>query len=95
MRKFWPGPLTILLPKSEKISDIVTAGLSTVAVRIPSHPIAQALLKEIDFPIAAPSANPFGYLSPTTALHVVEQLGQKVDLILNGETVFLVLNLLS
>ncbi|MDG6218631.1 MAG: L-threonylcarbamoyladenylate synthase [Candidatus Thermoplasmatota archaeon] len=84
IKKFWPGPLTILLPKSEKIPDIVTAGLPTVAVRIPSHTIAQDLLRETKFPIAAPSANPFGYLSPTTAKHVEEQLGQKVDFILDG-----------
>lgn len=84
MKKFWPGPLTLILPKSSLVPDIVTAGLSTVAIRMPSHPIAKELIKEAGIPIAAPSANPFGYLSPTTAEHVKEQLGEQVDLILDG-----------
>jgi L-threonylcarbamoyladenylate synthase len=82
--KLWPGPLTIVLFKEEHIPDIVTAGLPTIAVRMPDHPIALSLIKESKCPIAAPSANPFGYLSPTTAEHVREQLGDRVDLILDG-----------
>jgi L-threonylcarbamoyladenylate synthase len=82
--KFWPGPLTVVLLKEEKIPDIVTAGLPSVAIRMPNHPIALSLIKESRCPIAAPSANPFGYLSPTTANHVHEQLGDQVDLILDG-----------
>jgi L-threonylcarbamoyladenylate synthase len=84
MEKFWPGPLTIVLLKENNIPDIVTAGLPTVAIRMPDHPMALALIKESRCPIAAPSANPFGYLSPTTAEHVREQLGDRVDLILDG-----------
>nr|MBC8520689.1 threonylcarbamoyl-AMP synthase [Methanomicrobia archaeon] len=84
MEKFWPGPLTLALPKSDIVPDIVTAGLSTVAVRMPSHPVALNLIKEAGTPIAAPSANPFGYLSPTSAEHVREQLGAKIELILDG-----------
>ncbi len=82
--KLWPGPLTVVLSKEEHIPDIVTAGLPTVALRMPSHPMALSLIKESKCPIAAPSANPFGYLSPTTAEHVREQLGDQVDLILDG-----------
>lgn len=82
--RFWPGPLTLVLPRRQEVPDIVTAGLPTVAVRIPSHPIALGLIEMADCPIAAPSANPFGYLSPTTAQHVREQLGDEVDLILDG-----------
>ena len=81
---FWPGPLTVVLLKEEDIPDIVTAGLPTVAIRMPNHPMALSLIKESKCPIAAPSANPFGYLSPTTAEHVREQLGDQVDLILDG-----------
>jgi len=84
MKRFWPGPLTFILPKSSRVPDIVTAGLSNIAVRMPSHPVALELIKEAGIPIAAPSANPFGYLSPTTAEHVKEQIGEKVDLILDG-----------
>lgn len=84
MEKFWPGPLTLALPKSDIVPDIVTAGLSTVAIRMPSHPVALSLIKEAQTPIAAPSANPFGYLSPTSAEHVKEQLGNKIELILDG-----------
>ncbi|GKS65608.1 threonylcarbamoyl-AMP synthase [Nitrospira sp.] len=84
MDAFWPGPLTIVLPKQSVIPDLVTAGLSTVAVRMPRHPVAQALIREAGTPIAAPSANPFGYVSPTTAQHVSDGLGSKVDLILDG-----------
>lgn len=82
--KFWPGPLTLVLPKSDIVADIVTAGLDTVAVRMPSHPVAAALVQAAGTPIAAPSANPFQYLSPTTAEHVRTQLGDRVDVILDG-----------
>ena len=82
--KLWPGPLTVVLLKEENIPDIVTAGLPSIAVRMPDHPMALSLIKESKCPIAAPSANPFGYLSPTTAEHVREQLGDQVDLILDG-----------
>ncbi len=82
--KFWPGPLTLVLPKTRKVSDIVTAGLATVAVRMPSHPAALALIKALGHPIAAPSANPFGYTSPTTAQAVFEDLGNSIPLILDG-----------
>jgi L-threonylcarbamoyladenylate synthase len=81
---FWPGPLTLVLSKKESIPHIVTAAKDTVGVRIPSHPIALALLNELDFPLAAPSANPFGYISPTTAEHVRSQLGNKIPYILDG-----------
>lgn len=80
----WPGPLTLVLPKNPSVSDIVTAGQRTVAVRVPAHPVALALLREAACPIAAPSANPFGYLSPTRADHVVRQLGTRVDFVLDG-----------
>ncbi len=82
--KFMPGPLTLLLRKKDIIPDIVTAGSPYVAVRIPSHSVTKALLEKIDFPLAAPSANPFGYISPTTAQHVADQLGNKVYYILDG-----------
>lgn len=82
--RFWPGPLTAVLKKQAHIPNCVTADLETVAVRIPSHDVALALIKAAGVPIAAPSANPFGYLSPTTAQHVEEQLGDKIEMILNG-----------
>jgi len=82
--RFWPGPLTLVLPRRPVVPDIVTAGLDTVAVRVPGHEDALALLHEADVPVAAPSANPFGYVSPTTAAHVAELLGDVVDLILDG-----------
>ncbi|HEY6172393.1 MAG TPA: L-threonylcarbamoyladenylate synthase, partial [Candidatus Kapabacteria bacterium] len=81
---FSPGPITFLLPKRESIPDIVTSGLERVGIRIPSHPMLQELLSQIDFPLAAPSANPFGYISPTTAQHVYDQLEGKIHYILNG-----------
>ena len=81
---FWPGPLTLLLPKRDLIPDLVTSGLPTVAVRIPNHPLTLALLESLEFPLAAPSANPFGYLSPTSAQHVADQLGEEVAYILDG-----------
>ncbi len=83
-RNFWPGPLTLLLPKEASIPDLVTSGMTTVAVRVPRHPVALDLLKVLDFPLAAPSANPFGYISPTTAQHVDHQLGQRIPYILEG-----------
>jgi L-threonylcarbamoyladenylate synthase len=83
-RRFMPGPLTLLLPKKAVIPDLVTAGLIIVGVRIPSHPLALDLLGRLDFPLAAPSANPFGYISPTTAGHVEMQLGDKIPYILDG-----------
>ena len=81
---FWPGPLTMVLKKKKCIPDSITANLDTVAVRMPKHKLALALLKKANVPIAAPSANPFGYLSPTTALHVDEQLGNRVKMVLDG-----------
>ena len=81
---FWPGPLTVLLPKTESIPDLVTSGLDTVAVRVPSHPLTRELLLGLDFPLAAPSANPFGYISPTRASHVQDQLGDTIPYILDG-----------
>ena len=81
---FMPGPLTLLLPKNNIIPDLVTSGLESVAVRIPKHPLALELLATLDFPLAAPSANPFGYISPTTAAHVQAQLGDKIAYILDG-----------
>jgi L-threonylcarbamoyladenylate synthase len=81
--RFWPGPLTVVLPKTARIPAIVTAGLPSVAVRVPDHQVARALLAAAATPIAAPSANPFGYVSPTTAAHVEAQLGA-LPLILDG-----------
>ncbi len=81
---FWPGPLTLILPRKSNIPDLVTSGLETVAVRIPDHSMTKALLNILDFPLAAPSANPFGYISPTKAGHVNDQLGNKIDYILDG-----------
>jgi len=80
----WPGPLTILLPRNELIPDIVTSGLETVGIRIPNHPLTLSLLQSLDFPLAAPSANPFGYISPTQAEHVNQQLGGLIPYILDG-----------
>ena len=84
IERFWPGPLTVVLFKKEEVPEIVTAGLPTVAVRMPNHSMALRLIEESHCPIAAPSANLFGYLSPTTAGHVREQLGDRADLILDG-----------
>jgi L-threonylcarbamoyladenylate synthase len=83
-RKFWPGPLTLVLPKRPAIPDRVTAGLPTVGVRVPRHPLALALIEAAGVPIAAPSANRFTQLSPTTAAHVRDGLGSVVDFILDG-----------
>jgi L-threonylcarbamoyladenylate synthase len=84
IEQFWPGPLTIVLLKKKEVPEIVTSGLSTVAVRMPRHPMALSLIKEAGFPIVGPSANPFGYLSPTTVEHVRDQLGNQIDFILDG-----------
>lgn len=80
----WPGPLTLVLKKKRVIPDIVTAGMPTVGIRCPDHILSRQLLRELPFPLAAPSANPFGYVSPTRADHVNEQLGDKIDYILDG-----------
>jgi L-threonylcarbamoyladenylate synthase len=81
---FMPGSLTLLLPKKNIIPDIVTAGLPTVGLRIPKHDLALELLRGLEFPLAAPSANPFGYISPTTAQHVRAQLGEAIAMVLDG-----------
>jgi L-threonylcarbamoyladenylate synthase len=81
---FWPGPLTIVLPKSEIVPDLVTAGLPTAAIRMPAHPDAREMIEKAGCPVAAPSANLFGSVSPTCAEHVRQQLGQSVDFILDG-----------
>jgi len=83
-RRFWPGPLTLVLRKHRLIPEQVTAGLDTVGVRVPAHPLAQALLREAGVPVAAPSANRFSELSPTTADHVRASLADRVDCILDG-----------
>lgn len=83
-RRFWPGPLTLVLPKRPVVPDIVTAGLPTVAVRMPAHPVALALIRAAGTPIAAPSANRFARTSPTTAQHVQDDLGDRIDLILDA-----------
>ena len=83
-RKFWPGPLTIVLPKKALVPDVVTAGKSSVALRMPAHRLFQRLLKRAGVPLAAPSANPFGYISPTTAEHVARSLGNRICYILDG-----------
>jgi L-threonylcarbamoyladenylate synthase len=81
---FWPGPLTLVLPKKDIVPDLVSAGLKTVALRVPDHPLTREVLNLVDFPVAAPSANPFGFVSPTTAQHVADQLGDRIDFILDG-----------
>lgn len=83
-QRFWPGPLSLLLPKTALVPDLVTSGLDKVAVRIPNQALTLALLQELNAPLAAPSANPFGYISPTKAEHVKKQLGDKVAYILDG-----------
>ena len=85
--KFWPGPLTLLLPRSKRIPPIVTAGRTNVAVRMPAHPVAQALIRAAGLPLAAPSANLFGRTSPTSAQHVLRDLDGRIDAVLDaGET---------
>ena len=83
-KAFWPGAITLLLEKNDMIPDLVTAGHRKVAIRIPAHPLTLALLKQLDFPLAAPSANPSGYVSPTTAEHVKNGLDCKIPYILDG-----------
>lgn len=83
-KTFWPGPLTLLLNRRTIIPDLVTAGLPTVGLRCPNHPLTLELLSSLDFPLAAPSANPFGYISPTTPQHVAQQLGDQIPYILDG-----------
>jgi len=83
-KKFWPGPLTLILKRSALAKDFVTGGQDTVGLRVPSHPVAQQLLKEFAGAIAAPSANRFGMISPTTPAHVREDLGKDADLVLEG-----------
>ena len=84
IERFWPGPLTLVLLKTAAVPDLVTSGLPTVAVRCPRHPVALDLLRRAGVPVAAPSANRFGRISPTTAAHVAEQLGDRIDYILDG-----------
>ena len=81
---FWPGPLTLILPRSGIIPDLITAGGQTVGVRWPSHPFIQAVIRRCDFPLAAPSANLSSQISPTTAEHVRKSLGDKIRLIIDG-----------
>ncbi|MBN2395093.1 MAG: threonylcarbamoyl-AMP synthase [Candidatus Atribacteria bacterium] len=83
-RYFWPGPLTLIMKRSKAISDFVTSGLDTVAIRIPSHPVAQVLIQEAQRPIAAPSANLFTHTSPTSAKHVIDDLQGKIDMIIDS-----------
>jgi L-threonylcarbamoyladenylate synthase len=87
IERFWPGPLTILFPKTELVPDIVTAGLEDVAIRMPNHPVFAAVLQQLGKPLAAPSANRFGKVSPTQAEHVLEELRGRIPLILDaGQT---------
>lgn len=81
---FWPGPLTLILPKKAVVPDLVTAGKETVALRMPAHPLFQKILQTSALPLAAPSANPFGYISPTQAQHVADSLGDKLKYIIDG-----------
>ncbi len=83
-KTFWPGPLTLLLKRKSILPDLVTSGLDTVGIRCPDHSLTRELLKSLSFPLAAPSANPFGYISPTKPEHVNEQLGNKISYILDG-----------
>jgi len=84
--EFWPGPLTFVLKKKSIVPGLATAGMDTVGIRMPRHPMAVELLNSLDFPLAAPSANPFGYVSPTSANHVKRQLGGRIPYILDGGT---------
>ena len=83
-KAFWPGPLTLVLEKKPLVPDLITAGKNTVGIRMPNHPVTLSLLKQLDFPLAAPSANPFMSISPTTAQHVEDYFGHKLPLILEG-----------
>jgi L-threonylcarbamoyladenylate synthase len=82
--RFWPGPLTLVVKKNSTISDVVTAGLDSVGIRVPSHPVALDLIRRAGVPIAAPSANQFTQISPTTAEHVRSGLGDRIDMLLDG-----------
>jgi L-threonylcarbamoyladenylate synthase len=82
--RFWPGPLTIVVPRAPHVPDIVAAGAATIAIRIPIHPVARALLDSVDLPIAAPSANRSNQVSPTTAAHVLRGLGDRLDVVIDG-----------
>jgi L-threonylcarbamoyladenylate synthase len=86
MAEHWPGPLTLVLPRREDagLADAVTAGLATVALRAPAHPVMRALLERLDFPLAAPSANRSGFISPTAAAHVLASLDGRIDMVLDG-----------
>ena len=81
---FWPGSLTLILPKKSNIPDVITAGKETVGVRVPNHPITLSLLKQLSFPLAAPSANPFNRISPTSSLHVEAYFKNSISLVLEG-----------
>jgi len=81
---FWPGPLTLVLPRPKSIPLLVTSGMETVGVRVPKHSLTQSLIDNLEYPVAAPSANPFGYVSPTNPQHVEEQLGDAIPYILDG-----------
>lgn len=84
MKAFWPGPLTLLLPRTRAVPDAVTAGRPLVGVRMPAHPVARALIQRAEVPVAAPSANLFGHISPTTAAHVLEDLDGRIDAVLDA-----------
>ena len=86
IQAFWPGPLTLILPKNSRVPDLATSGLPTVAVRMPEHPLALALIEKSQRPLAPPSANRFGRISPTSAAAVAEELGERIDWILDGGT---------
>lgn len=83
-KAFWPGPLTLVLKKQPHVPDLVTSGKETVAIRVPNHPLTLRLLEQLDFPLAAPSANPFGSISPTTAKHVFSYFENELNVILDG-----------
>jgi L-threonylcarbamoyladenylate synthase len=83
-KAFWPGPLTIIVPKHAEISDLVTSGLNQVGIRMPAHPLAQQILARTGLPLAAPSANRFGRISPTTAQHVMDELGDRIPYVVDG-----------
>src|ERR1039458_1717655 len=83
MEAFWPGPLTLLLPRTAEVPDAVTAGRALVGVRMPAHPVARELIRLAGVPVAAPSANRFGHISPTTALHVLADLDGRIDAVLD------------
>jgi L-threonylcarbamoyladenylate synthase len=82
-RAFWPGPMTLILPKADHVPDLTTSGQPTVGIRMPNNRLTLELLSTLPFPLAAPSANPFGYVSPTNAQHVADQLGDRIDYILD------------